>query len=285
MKNRWLQRVVINLVFWLVLPASHAICNDVIYLHDGTSIVGEIIDSEPGRSYTLRKQDKTIRIFKMEDVWKVSFEEKVYEDELFLKDGSIITGEVIGSIPGETYRIRTSDKSVLVFKMDEVSRVKFASSIPPIQPPPPKPLPSEPPVIPPTERGIKGRVGLGVNYPGVGLKVGLSQRFMFEARGQFGEGVSAYGGRIYYYFNPQGRICYLTGIEGALISFKGKFSEGSGYCLLALLGGEYFLAKIFSFQLDFGPAYIYIKDKETAFSKSTFDYVINLGLNLYLGGR
>ncbi|HAV43140.1 TPA: hypothetical protein DCX15_03900 [bacterium] len=260
----------IGFIFQLVLPASYVICEDIIYLHDGTSIVGEIIESEPGKSYTLKKQDETIRVFKMEDVWKVSFEERgMYEDELFLKDGSIITGEIIGSIPGETYRIKTADKSVLIFKMDEVSRIELAPS----------------PELPPPERGIKGRVGLGVNYPGVGLRIGLSQRFMFEARGQFGEGVSTYGGRIYYYLNPQGRICYFTGIEGALISFKGEVSEGSGYCLLALLGGEYFLAKPFSFQLDLGPVYIHIKDKETALSKSAFDYVVNLGLNLYLGGR
>jgi len=168
MKNRWIQGVMIGLIFWLVLPTSPAICKDIIYLHDGTSITGEVIGTIPGDSFSLKRFDGTIRVFKMEDVWKVKFEEEeIYEDRIYLKDESIIVGTVIGAIPNETYRIRLQDKSVLTFRMSEVSRVELKISTPPTpreQPTTPLP-PTTPPPLPPkkTKILIEGRVG--VDFP------------------------------------------------------------------------------------------------------------------------
>jgi len=48
-----------------------------------------------------------------------------WADVVYLKDGSVIKGKVIGGITGETCKIETADGSVFVFPMDKVERVKL----------------------------------------------------------------------------------------------------------------------------------------------------------------
>lgn len=60
----------------VVILLSQTSYGDVVYLHNGSSINGEIIESVPGISFTLRRQDGTTCVFKMEEVWKVRFEEE-----------------------------------------------------------------------------------------------------------------------------------------------------------------------------------------------------------------
>jgi len=43
-------------------------------------------------------------------------------DVVYLKNGSIIKGDILEVIPNETIKIKTSDGSIFVFKMDEVER-------------------------------------------------------------------------------------------------------------------------------------------------------------------
>jgi len=133
---------------------------------------------------------------------------------------------------------------------------------------------------------LSGRFGLGLNYPGISIKYGLSSKFAIEARGQFGDNISVYGVRGYYYYpESRGKIAYFSGVEGDLVSFKGEVSKGKGYCVAAFLGGEYLFSKIFSFQMDFGPVYVSLRDDDTDETESEVDYLVNLGLNLYLGGK
>ena len=109
---------------------AYALKGDTIYLHNGSSIIGEIIESVPGVSFTLRRQDGTTCVFKMEEVWKVRFEEEeMSEDRIYLKDGGVIIGRIIGAIPGETYSIRSTDKSILVFRMDEIEKVEIGKRV------------------------------------------------------------------------------------------------------------------------------------------------------------
>ncbi|MEW6482376.1 MAG: hypothetical protein AB1397_05175 [bacterium] len=85
-----MQRSIFSGLVGISLFFLQSLYADTIYLHDGSSILGEIIESIPGVSYTLKRKDETIQVFKMEDVWKTSFEEKeAYEDSLYLKDGGI----------------------------------------------------------------------------------------------------------------------------------------------------------------------------------------------------
>jgi hypothetical protein len=282
----WVVCFVLGMI--LFSQASYGLEGDTIYLHDGSSIIGKIIESIPKVSFTLKRPDGSIRVFKMEEVWKVKFEEEeISENRLYLKDGGVIIGRIIGAIPNETYRIRLIDKSVLIFKMDEVSRVEFKVAIsPPIAPSTPKIEPQPQLVAPPVAPKKGGlKIGLCLNYPGGGLKISPSPNFLLEARGQFGKDINVWGGRLQHYFNPKGKIYYFAGIEGDLVSFKGEVSKGNGYAIALFLGGEYFLSNALSFQLDFGPVYVSIKDKATNLSESGADYLVNLGLNLYILGK
>lgn len=46
-------------------------------------------------------------------------------DTIHLKDGSVIKGKVIETIPGKSYKIKRADGTVFVFKADEVEKVNF----------------------------------------------------------------------------------------------------------------------------------------------------------------
>ena len=46
-----------------------------------------------------------------------------WEDVVYLKNGSIIHGNVIEQVPGESLKIQTSDGSVFVYKMAEVEKI------------------------------------------------------------------------------------------------------------------------------------------------------------------
>ena len=45
------------------------------------------------------------------------------KDVVFLKNGSIIYGELMEVIPGQTIKLRTADDSIFGFQMDEVDHI------------------------------------------------------------------------------------------------------------------------------------------------------------------
>ncbi|MCX6245864.1 MAG: hypothetical protein NTU98_14305 [Bacteroidetes bacterium] len=49
------------------------------------------------------------------------------EDVIHLKNGSVVRGIIIEQIPEQSVKIQTADKSVLVFKMDEIEKIDKAS--------------------------------------------------------------------------------------------------------------------------------------------------------------
>lgn len=132
--------------------------------------------------------------------------------------------------------------------------------------------------------GIKGKMSLGINYPGVSFKYGLSNKIALEAKGQFGKDVLVTGGRCYYNFNSKGQIILFTGGEVDYIDFKGEYGEGSGWAIEGFVGGEYFVAPSLGFQLDFGPAWINLEDDEISTSVEGIEYIVNIGINYYFGG-
>lgn len=92
------------------------------------------------------------------------------------------------------------------------------------------------------------------------------------------------GLRGYYYFSPQAKYLLFVGLKGDFVTFKGEDSKGTGFAGELFVGGEYFFVKSFSFQLDLGPALISLEDtKDTTESVSGLEYVVNFGINYYLG--
>lgn len=53
-----------------------------------------------------------------------SYAARPTEDVVFLKDGSIIRGQIIEQVPGEFVRIQTIGGSMFVFKVSEIKAIK-----------------------------------------------------------------------------------------------------------------------------------------------------------------
>ncbi len=129
------------------------------------------------------------------------------------------------------------------------------------------------------------RWGVGLNYPGAGVKYLFNDKLSLELRGQFADNIVVGGVRGNYYFNPVSNTVIFMGLESDYVSFKGAESKGYGFAEELYLGLEFFLLDHFSLQVDFGPAFIILKDKNSALSVNGIEYVINFGTNWYFGNQ
>lgn len=132
---------------------------------------------------------------------------------------------------------------------------------------------------------VTGDFAIGLNYPGFGARYFFSNTSSIEGKGQFDDDISLMGLRWYYYFNKKSNVLFFAGIEGDLITFKGEDSKGSGSAAELFIGGEYFFDNNLSIQLDFGPAYISLKDKDTSLTETGVELVVNVGINFYFGKK
>ncbi|MEW6557574.1 MAG: hypothetical protein AB1349_09500 [Elusimicrobiota bacterium] len=134
------------------------------------------------------------------------------------------------------------------------------------------------------EGGVaKSDFGIGVNYPGIGMRYFLSDKICLEGKGQIEKDIFVGGLRGYYYFSPQAKYLLFAGLEGDFVSFKGDDSEGTGFAGELFVGSEYFFVKCLSVQLDLGPALVSLKDDDTSESVNGLEYVVNFGINYYFG--
>lgn len=144
-----------------------------------------------------------------------------------------------------------------------------------------------PPQKPPTSykseilRPFKIAIGLGNPY--LSLKVG-KEKWCFEPRAAFGSGIKILSARVLRGFKEienSSNINLFAGIEGGIISFD-KTISGKGLLCYTFVGGEYLITDRFALILDAGPAYIDIKEKTTEIGVNGIEYVVNIGINLYL---
>ena len=127
-----------------------------------------------------------------------------------------------------------------------------------------------------------GRLGIGLNSPGAGIRYLVSDRICVEARGQYLPDVIAAGPRACVYFPMAGFYPY-GGLEGDYLSLNGDVAKGAGWGTSAFVGGEVFILRNVTFQLDFGPAYVGLKDTKSALSVGGIEFIVNLGITYYLG--
>lgn len=133
---------------------------------------------------------------------------------------------------------------------------------------------------------VRGRMGIGLNTPGFGLRYFLSDRWTVEARAQFAGGVIVPGVRACRYFGPFGGVFPYVGVEGAYAFYSGADATASGPGFEVLGGAERFLwQRRISVQFDFGPAYVFLGDRNYDISASGIEFVFNVGLNVYFNIR
>jgi hypothetical protein len=133
-----------------------------------------------------------------------------------------------------------------------------------------------PKVIHPVDpRVALGRFGIGINSPGVGVRVLIDSRWMVEVKGQYEKVAQAVGGRMYRYVLPSGRVYPYLGVEGDYLIA----GAADGYAAEGFAGMEYFIFRKLSVQFDFGPAWVELGER--AFSADEIRYVVNLGVTYY----
>jgi hypothetical protein len=128
-----------------------------------------------------------------------------------------------------------------------------------------------------------GRFAIGLNWPGVSVKYGLSSSFALEARYQNESNINVMGPRLYYVVKGLDKLNLLAGVELDYVTFTGDVSKGTGYAGEIFIGAEYFINRSLSFQLDLGPAYISLADQATPETIDGMDLVANIGINYYFG--
>lgn len=134
---------------------------------------------------------------------------------------------------------------------------------------------------------LKGAWALGLNYPGASVRYFHADNRALELLGQSQDKV--FTGALRYYLYPaslrSGAISPYLAFEGDYLSFKGSYSKGSGWGCGAYTGAEYALGPRFSLQADLGAMYVSVKDNSTDLSEGGLEFLLNLGFNLYFGGR
>jgi len=134
-------------------------------------------------------------------------------------------------------------------------------------------------LLPVDPRVARGTIGVGLNYPGLGLRALIGTRWMIEARGQYETEAQGAGGRLYLYVFPSGRVYPYIGGGAAWLKLLGDGFEATGYLGEGFAGLEYFIFKSLSLQADFGPAYVGLG--KAGVSVSGIRYVVNFGLMYY----
>lgn len=117
--------------FLLLISAIHPDIQfmDVLYLKDGRSLEGLIIDRLPGISVKLETPEKTVLTFEMDEIEKI--ESKKSDDRirvrnvdaLFLNSGVVFTGTIIKQVPDSSITLETESGLLLPFPIEEIWKI------------------------------------------------------------------------------------------------------------------------------------------------------------------
>lgn len=61
-------------------------------------------------------------------------QQRLVEDVVYLKNGSVIRGLIVEEVPAVSLKIMTADRSVFVFKLDEIERIEHVYDFRPVHP-------------------------------------------------------------------------------------------------------------------------------------------------------
>jgi len=129
-----------------------------------------------------------------------------------------------------------------------------------------------------------GRVGIGLNFPGAGLRWFFADRWAVEASVQYEKTALTAGPRLYCYIASLGSLFPYIGIEGDYAQFKDEGTKGVGYMAGGFVGGEVYLYRRFSLQFDFGPVFVSLGERNItniSIQSGGIGFMANFGLTYY----
>lgn len=129
------------------------------------------------------------------------------------------------------------------------------------------------------EKKFHGRFGLGINWPGIQIRYGITNSLMAEGLFQFGVQNNSGGGRIYYLFDGfQGPVSVFPCIGGAYIWIFSPLLQG-GYITGGFVGAEFLVTKNIGLGGDAGLYYANLWSSLGGYSDIGLIY--NVGLTYY----
>jgi len=104
---------------------------DTLYLADGTAVTGVIMEIEPGKTVTIETEDRQLFKYKEKDIERIEKRIEDIEREaliqnrdiVYLKDGVVFKGMVVGQVPGESIRLELESGLLLDFQLKEIVKI------------------------------------------------------------------------------------------------------------------------------------------------------------------
>ena len=125
------------------------------------------------------------------------------------------------------------------------------------------------------------KFAMGLGYPYLSAKYKFIPELAVEARVATGEGISVYGGRMYWnFYFPTESIGLFTGVEYGRIQFNTLGLNGTGHEVALLVGGEFFISQQFSLHLDIAPSFISLNSNKV--SAQGIEWVTNAAIYGYI---
>jgi len=110
-------------------PAAAIQLLDVLFLSDGSSVTGVIMEEEPGKALVLENEDGELLEYRFKDIERI---EKLFVDEqpliqnrdvVYLKDGVVFRGTIVGRIPEKAIRLEMENGQLLDFEFKEIFKI------------------------------------------------------------------------------------------------------------------------------------------------------------------
>jgi hypothetical protein len=118
--------VIMALCSW---PAAAIQLLDVLFLSDGSSVTGVIVEEEPGKNLVLENEEGQLREYRFKDIERI---EKLFVDEesliqnrdvVYLRDGVVFRGTIVGRVPEKAIRLELENGQLLDFDMKEIFKI------------------------------------------------------------------------------------------------------------------------------------------------------------------
>jgi hypothetical protein len=110
-------------------PAAAIQLLDALFLSDGSSVTGVIVEEEPGKNLVLENEEGQLLEYRFKDIERI---EKLFVDEepliqnrdvVYLKDGVVFRGTIVGRIPEKAIRLELENGQLLDFDMKEIFKI------------------------------------------------------------------------------------------------------------------------------------------------------------------
>jgi len=132
----------------------------------------------------------------------------------------------------------------------------------------------------PISPNLGGRFGVGLNYPGIQARYGITDSLLLEGKAQFSSNNTTVGGRIYYLFMKiPGSVAILPYVGGSFSWVFSPYLRYGGYVTGGFVGTELMVSKNIGLGADAGLYYVSLTSSLGTYTD--YGLLFNVGLTYY----